>query len=62
MTDALKPTVKFRRYRMMDSAAIREFYSLLRATIKSARTVGLLKLLINNKTIPNIMGKIPHTD
>jgi hypothetical protein len=29
---------------------------------KNARTVGHLKLLINDQTIPNIMGKMPHTN
>jgi hypothetical protein len=62
MTEALKPIIKFRIFRMADSAAIRKFYSLLWATINSARTMGHLKLLINNQTIPNIMGKMPHTD
>jgi hypothetical protein len=42
---------------MGDSMATREIYSLLRATIKSARTVGHLKLLINNQTIPGNMGR-----
>ncbi len=46
----------------MDSGAIREFYSWLRPTIKSVRTVGLLKLLINDQMISSIMGKISHTD
>ncbi len=46
----------------MDSGAIREFYSRLRPTIKSARTVGLLKLLINDQMISSIMGGIPHTN
>ncbi len=45
---------------MVDSAAIREFYFLLRATIKSAKTVGHLKLLING--ITNNMGKMPSTN
>jgi hypothetical protein len=61
VAEALKPSVEFRKYKMADSATIREFYSLLRAHIKSARTVGHLKLLISGQTIPNIMGKIPHT-
>ncbi len=34
---------RFRRYRIEGSMAIREFYSLLRTTIKSARTVGHIK-------------------
>jgi hypothetical protein len=61
MAEALKPIVESRKYKMADSATIREFYSLLRAHVKSARTVGHLKLLISDQTIPNIMGKIPHT-
>jgi hypothetical protein len=48
MAEALRSIVKFRRYRIADSAAIREFYSLLRANIKSVRTVGHLKLLIDD--------------
>ncbi len=50
MAEALKSN-------MADSAAIREFYSLLRATFKSTRTVGHLKLLINDQTIFNVMGE-----
>jgi hypothetical protein len=61
MTEALNPIFKFRRYRIKFSMAI-ELYSMLRATIKSARTVSHLKLLINDQTIPNIMGKMPLTN
>ncbi len=45
-----------------DSAAVREFYSLLRAAIKRARKIGRVELLINDQTIPRIMGKMPHVD
>jgi hypothetical protein len=64
MIKALKHIIKFRKYRMVGSLAIRELYSLRRGTIKSAkkRIVDHLKLLINDQTIPNIMGKMPHTD
>jgi hypothetical protein len=74
MAGALRPIVEFRRYRLADSAAIREFYSLLKIIIKSARMVGhlkllrfqlfisFLKLLINDRTVPSIMGKMPHID
>ncbi len=62
MAEALRPIVKFRKYKMMDIAGIREFYSLLKATIESVKTVGYVKLLINNQTIPYILGKMPHTD
>jgi hypothetical protein len=41
---------------------VREFYSLLRAAIKGARGVGRIGLLINDQTIPKIMGKMPYTD
>jgi hypothetical protein len=36
----------------------REFYSLLRATIKRASS----ELLINDQILPNIMGKMPTED
>jgi hypothetical protein len=35
--EVLRPIVEFRRYKITDSAVIREFYSLLRAAIKGAR-------------------------
>jgi hypothetical protein len=41
---------------------VREFYSLLRAAIKGARRIGRIELLINDQTIPRIMGKMPHVD
>ncbi len=62
ISEALKHISEFSRYKTADSAAIKEFYSLLMATIKSAKTVGHLKLLINSQTFPNIIGKMPHTD
>jgi hypothetical protein len=43
MVEALRPIVDFRRYRIAEGMAIREFYSLLRTTIKSARTVCHIK-------------------
>jgi hypothetical protein len=52
----------FRRYKISDNAAVREFYSLLRAAIKGARGVGRIGLLINDQTIPKIMSKMPYTD
>jgi hypothetical protein len=54
--------VEFRRYKITDSATVREFYSLLRATIKGAKRIGRLGLLVNDQTIPRIMGKMPYTD
>ncbi len=62
MEEALRPIVDFRRYKISDSAAVREFYSLLRAAIKGARRIGRIGLLINEQTIPRIMGKMPHVD
>ncbi len=62
MEEALRPIVDFRRYKISDSAAVREFYSLLRAAIKGARRIGRIELLINDQTIPRIMGKMPHVD
>jgi hypothetical protein len=62
MEEALRPIVDFRRYKIADSAAVREFYSLLRAAIKGAKGIGRIGLLINDQTIPRIMSKMPHTD
>jgi hypothetical protein len=62
MAEALKPIVEFRKYKLADNGTVRDFYSLLRPTIKSARTVGHLKLIINNQTAPCIVGKMPHTE
>jgi hypothetical protein len=60
--EALKPIVDFRRYKIVDSAAVREFYSLVRAAIKGARRIGRVELLVNDQTIPKIMSKMPHAD
>ncbi len=62
MEEALRPIVDFRRYRITDSAAVREFYSLLRAAVKGAKGIGRLGLLINDQTIPKIMSKMPYAD
>jgi hypothetical protein len=62
MEEALRPIVDFRKYKITDSAAVREFYSLLRAAIKGAKGIGRLGLLINDQTIPKIMSKMPYTD
>jgi hypothetical protein len=62
MEEALRPIVDFRRYKVTDSAAVREFYSLLRAAVKGAKGIGRLSLLINDQTIPRIMSKMPYTD
>jgi hypothetical protein len=62
MEEALRLIVDFRRYKVSDSAAVRKFYSLLRGAIKGARRIGRVELLINDQTIPRIMGKMPHVD
>ncbi len=62
MEEVLRPIVDFRRYKIADSAAVREFYSLLRAAIKGAKGIGRIGFLINGQTIPKIMGKMPYTD
>ncbi len=54
--EALRLIVDFRRYKIVDSAAVREFYSLVRAAIKGARRIGRVELLVNDQTIPRIMG------
>ncbi len=62
MEEALRSIVEFRKYKAANSTAVREFYSILRAAIKGARGIGRLGLLINDQTIPRIMGKMPYTD
>jgi hypothetical protein len=62
MEEALRPIVDFRRYKITDNAAVREFYSLLRAAIKGAKGFGRLGLLINDQTVHKIMSKMPFTD
>jgi hypothetical protein len=54
--------LEFRKYKIFDSSAVREFYSILRAAIKGARSIGRLDLCINDQTVPRIMGKMPYTD
>jgi hypothetical protein len=62
MEEALRPVVDFRRYKITDNAAVREFYSLLRVAIKGAKGIGRLSLLINDQMIPKIMSKMPYAD
>jgi hypothetical protein len=62
MEEVLRPIVEFRRYKITDSAAVREFYLLLRAAIKGAKGIGRPDLLINDQTVPKIMSKMPYTD
>ncbi len=62
MEEVLQAIVEFRRYKVTDSAAVREFYSLLRAAVKGAKGIGRLGLLVIDQTVPRIMGKMPYTD
>jgi hypothetical protein len=62
MKEALWPILEFRKYRVFDSSAVREFYSVLRAAIKGARSIGRLDLLVNGQMVPRIIGKMPYTD
>jgi hypothetical protein len=48
IAEALDPVVKFRSYKAFDNGTIREFYSLLRATMMGARKAGLLHRLVND--------------
>jgi hypothetical protein len=62
MEEALRPVLEFRKFRVVDSSAVREFYSILRVAIKGARSIRRLDLLVNDQTVPRIMGKMPYTD
>ncbi len=62
MEEALRPVLEFRKYRLFDNGAIREFYLILRAAIKGAKGIGRLDLLINDPTVPKIMGKMLFAD
>jgi hypothetical protein len=62
ITEALKPVVKFRMYEVPDSAAIRDFYSLLRTIKLEAKVIRHLKMLIKGQTLPNIIKKMPMAD
>jgi hypothetical protein len=60
--EALQPILEFRRYKVVDSSAVREFYSILKVAIKGARSIKRLELLVNDQTVPRIMGKMPYTE
>jgi hypothetical protein len=62
ISEALDPIVKFRAYKPFDSGAVREFYSLLRAAMMGARKAGMLERLINDQTLPGILGRMPPMD
>ncbi len=60
--EALRPILEFRRYKVYDNSAVREFYSILRSAIKGAMAIGQVDLLINDLKVPKIMGKMPFAD
>jgi hypothetical protein len=62
ISEALDPVIKFRAYKPFDSGAVREFYSLLRAAMMGARRAGMLGRLINDQTLPGILGRMPPMD
>ncbi len=47
---------------MYDNNTVREFYSTLWAVIKGAKIIGRVHLLINDQTVPRIMGKMAFAD
>jgi hypothetical protein len=62
MEEALKPILEFRKYRVFNNSAVREFYSILCAAKKGSRGISRVDLLMTDQTIPKIMGKIPFAD
>jgi hypothetical protein len=62
MEEALRPILEFRRNKVYNNGAEREFYSTLRAAIKGARAISQVDLLINDQTVPKIAGKMPFVD
>ncbi len=62
ITEALDPVVKFKGYKVFDSGAVGEFYSLLRAAMMGAKKAGLQHRLINDQTLPGILARMPAND
>ncbi len=63
MAESLKPILEFRKYKVYDNNAVREYYLILLSAIKGTKTFGQVDLLINNQMVPKIMGKkMPFTD
>ncbi len=60
--ESLDPVTKFRKYKAYKHAAIREFYSLLRAAMVATRKARLLHKLINDQMLPSIMPCMPLGD
>jgi hypothetical protein len=55
---ALDPENKFRRHKVFKYTTFREFCSLLGSTMMGAKTFGLAKELINEQTLPGILGQM----
>jgi hypothetical protein len=53
------PTENCSRYKAFDNMAIRKFYLLLRATILKAKSVSLLKMLVNEQSLTTMTGRLP---
>jgi hypothetical protein len=62
IAEALEPVIKFRKYRVFEHGAIREFHLLLRSAMMEAKRAGLLRRLINDQTLPVIMAQMPQND
>jgi hypothetical protein len=56
-TEELLPIVNFRRYKAFENRTISEINSLLRAII-GAKSVSLLRMLINDQSHVIIMGRV----
>jgi hypothetical protein len=61
-SEASRLVTKFRKCKMLDSAMIREFYSLLRAAVKGPKAVGNLKRSSANRPSPASLARcLPWT-
>jgi hypothetical protein len=54
--------LEFRKNKAFDNNTVREFYSILQVAKKGAKSIGRVDLLINDQTIPGIMGKMQFAD
>jgi hypothetical protein len=50
--------VEFWKHKVVDSTAVRDFYSLLRVAILGDKSMGHLKMLIDELTLPCIMEDV----
>jgi hypothetical protein len=62
IVEALEANIKFKKYKVLEHAAIRKFYSLLRAAMIGVRGVHLLPELINEQMLPGITRCMPPGD